>query len=177
MLTIIEMFHKPTGEGVDQMANLVKKLRSIGFEIAFGNFDYEHQWEDDLGVSPELVIQLVDKTLAILGDFDVVARFKTKKPEDLHPVLFDLSSQRNIVTKLKMYHQPTENKGNQLTDIIDKLSSIGFSVSLGDFDYEYQWESDIVTEENIVKLVNTVLTTLEGCDVYIRFSTKSQDTF
>ena len=79
-----------------------------------------------------------------------------------------------IITRIEMFHRPHGSGVDQMSEIIQHLSTLGFTVSLGNFDYEYEWETESVTTDDVITLVDQVLKALDGYDIYLRFNTLSE---
>lgn len=71
-------------------------------------------------------------------------------------------------TKIIMYHS---SEGASVKEVINLLSQIGFTVSLGSYDYEYEWKEP-VDAEMVLDLVDKVINTLKGTNVFFHFSTE-----
>ncbi|MHA1989570.1 MAG: hypothetical protein ACW981_04535 [Candidatus Hodarchaeales archaeon] len=75
-----------------------------------------------------------------------------------------------MITKIIMYHS---SEGLGVKEVINRLSELGFTVSLGKYDYEYKWENDATADE-VLNLVDKVIKTLQGCQVMIHFTTLTE---
>ena len=75
-----------------------------------------------------------------------------------------------MITKIVMYHS---SEGVGVKQVINRLSELGFTVSLGKYDYEYKWENE-ATAEDVLNLVDKVIETLRGCQVMFHFTTLSE---
>ncbi len=75
-----------------------------------------------------------------------------------------------MITKIIMYHS---SEGSGVKEVINSLSDMGFTVSLGKYDYEYQWEQNPSAEE-VLNLVDKVIESLKGCNVFFHFSTEEK---
>ena len=69
-----------------------------------------------------------------------------------------------------MYH--SSEGGASVKEVVNRLSELGFTVSLGKYDYQYKWNHDASAEE-VLNLVDKAIDTLKGCKVWIHFSTSS----
>ena len=68
-----------------------------------------------------------------------------------------------------MYHS---SEGADISEVVSRLSELGFTVSLGKYDYEYSW-SEPPSAEEVLKLVDKVIKALRGCNVMFHFTTTS----
>lgn len=75
-----------------------------------------------------------------------------------------------MITKIIMYHS---SEGTGVKEVINRLSELGFTVSLGKYDYEYKWEKE-ATADDVLNLVDQVIETLRGCHVFFHFTTMSE---
>ena len=72
-----------------------------------------------------------------------------------------------MITRIIMYHS---SEGTGVNEVINRLSELGFTISLGNYDYEYKWES-LPSPDDVINLVDKVIETLRGCNVFFHFST------
>lgn len=69
-----------------------------------------------------------------------------------------------------MHHS---SEGASVKEVVSRLSELGFTTSLGAYDYQYNWGRDVSAEE-VLSLVDSVIEKLRGCQVWFHFSTTSE---
>ncbi|MHA2366318.1 MAG: hypothetical protein ACXAC7_20345 [Candidatus Hodarchaeales archaeon] len=70
-------------------------------------------------------------------------------------------------TRIIMHHS---SEGASIKEVVSRLSELGFTTSLGSYDYQYTWPNDVSVEE-VLDLVDKVIEKLRGCHVWFHFST------
>lgn len=64
-----------------------------------------------------------------------------------------------------MYHS---SEGATVTEVLNKLSKLEFTISLGKYNYEYKWKEN-PSADDVIKLVDKVIDVLRGCKVSFHF--------
>ena len=72
-----------------------------------------------------------------------------------------------MITRIIMYHS---SEGAGVTEVINRLSDLGFTISLGKYDYEYRWKEN-PNADDVIKLVDKVIEALKDCKVMFHFTT------
>ena len=62
------------------------------------------------------------------------------------------------------------SEGTKVSDVVDRLLSMGFRTVKGNYDYEYSWNGDS-TLEDATKLADKVHETLADCNVLYKIET------
>ncbi|MBI4214876.1 hypothetical protein HY546_02685 [archaeon] len=63
------------------------------------------------------------------------------------------------------------SEGRKSSEITKRLMGLGFKVTKGAYDYEYDWRRDAKLEE-IFSLSDNVHETLRGCNVYFKIESQ-----
>ena len=75
MRTFVVVTLSSEGASATQVTN---KLQDLGFKTTLGNHDFVYYWDDD-DITPENVIQFVDKVQASLKGMNVLLQFATNQ--------------------------------------------------------------------------------------------------
>ena len=62
------------------------------------------------------------------------------------------------------------SEGGSASQVVNKLMDMGFETTLGSHDFVYHWDKS-ATAENVIELVDKVLSKLKGMNVLLQFAT------
>jgi hypothetical protein len=63
------------------------------------------------------------------------------------------------------------SEGGLMSEIADKIKDLGFTLTIGMHDFQYEWEGLNVTPERIINLIDKVQKKLKGLNVGLYFMT------
>ncbi len=63
------------------------------------------------------------------------------------------------------------SEGSSASEIVSRLKGLGFSTTLGRYDFVYDWKNKIPTLDEVIQFVDKVIERMKGTDVLMHFST------
>ena len=66
------------------------------------------------------------------------------------------------------------SNGMKMSEVVQELLNMGLTPTIGDHDFEYEWEDPIPTVATVAELANAVQDRLADAQVMLRFVTKRQ---
>ncbi|MFH1786544.1 MAG: hypothetical protein ABH829_02790 [archaeon] len=75
-------------------------------------------------------------------------------------------------TRLVLYFN--SEGGIMPSEVKNKVSALGFTVSLGNSDFQYNWGEKVPTTKDILALSDRVATALKGTKVIFRIKSEAQ---
>ena len=63
------------------------------------------------------------------------------------------------------------SEGGSASQVVNRLTDMGFDVNIGTHDFVYHWDKKNVTDGEVIALVDNVQKKLQGMNVMLQFAT------